>query len=1337
MGKSYERGGGTLVCGPRLDPGICREHVQEGPLVPDKVLEKYEPDQDRDEPGRWTSGGGGGGRAGDYLGAGKPVPGPESEGAAFGTPQEFEQYRVHGEQIAGRMAEAVQRGSGVDMGVGRVEQSDAVEPRGAKVEDGKLLLGMRTAQELAVARRNGRIDRDEQVDALRAAADAIADTQQYFSAETTEEDGKVNAGLNALLRDSVARNIATALEADRESTRVLRYLERPVVKVRADGKPEPARFARVRGSEGLAQVLWIAAGAPKGDDATVSAAVLKQAAKIKSVAPHLRIQRIIEDGFAHAGIKRGSPDWEEKAARARERISARLRGESLGKVCGSGEPGAPGFQEGNTCGAEEGIKTTHDDKKTAKVASNRVSSVRNKLKERFGSLVSIKSITLSDESVVTPPGGVEGERYGYYDPNENTIVLAASSESLETEQTAAPGGTAVDFSLEGAYRHEVGHGVYSKLRAVRRAEWEHIHNNLDEDFYLSGVANQNEEEFFSEAFSLYSSSDYEKGVLPKEIAQFFFELETPLSKASGEPTRPSCLDCVEKHLGAALVLMAEKRDGYEYRLRIIGHLHEAEDESQEYDTLHGAIRDARKAYQEDGKVPDWGGLSGLVGKLRKSETISGNLCRGDSGQFEACGDSGAVLRTADRTMARLEASASDIKKLKGAVEAEEAKTGGRSKAGEALGTLVAAHGRAERALSAASGALRDGKRDSSFRAWVQAEKAQEALVDSRKAALALDELGIKVGRLAGDLEESVRFAERVSDDARKLRDAAESDRKATRYAKADFEFYGVHRGDGVYVVEGVPDGMSKLLKAAVDEYGVEWSEAWEQEGASCVSFRIPGATAFEARVQTFVLDGLEKSGRSVAFSAGTLLRRISTRDEGRGIPDQVVRRARDAARGVLRAEEDADALAQGHYLGELAAALTEAWKSALIPGTAEESKRIAAEAEEESKRLVADAEALDDLRMGKNCGTGPGGFQEGNTCARGDGSSQASDVDDAISKEPTVKPSSGEERNQDPTEDKDGDGVADMARVGVAADEVPPPPKYVPRLPNLTADERAVEEQFAQAFEKDPDGVAKQYADLVKTGKIGDGPNIFNTDDAKLLSPGYNPQGKSDDEVKEARSRYNAMVHATGNAIAKKAFLSRLDELEKLPADDPRRTVLVTSGGVASGKGYALSKVAADLSSKVGAVWDAAGEQNATENPWIMKELEKRGLKGVFAFVHADPVGTWENPKRGVIERAGKKGRMVDARPFADSYAYGAKNFKAFADKHGNKAEIIYIDNSQDGKDPVRSSAMPKAALEFDAEDLYARASKILDSKSDVKPAVRRGGSVGRRIWGPSKRKAS
>lgn len=90
------------------------------------------------------------------------------------------------------------------------------------------------------------------------------------------------------------------------------------------------------------------------------------------------------------------------------------------------------------------------------------------------------------------------------------------------------------------------------------------------------------------------------------------------SRAGAAITRPSCLECVEKHLGAAWVLIAEHRDGYPHRLRAIGHLHEAEDESQAWPELHNAIRTARKAYQQTGAMPPFVRLAALVAELERN-----------------------------------------------------------------------------------------------------------------------------------------------------------------------------------------------------------------------------------------------------------------------------------------------------------------------------------------------------------------------------------------------------------------------------------------------------------------------------------------------------------------------------------------------------------------------------------------------------------------------------------------------------------------------------------------------------------------------------------------------
>jgi len=86
--------------------------------------------------------------------------------------------------------------------------------------------------------------------------------------------------------------------------------------------------------------------------------------------------------------------------------------------------------------------------------------------------------------------------------------------------------------------------------------------------------------------------------------------------------RPSCLECVEKHLGAAMVLLSEIHHGYQHRLRLIGHLHEAEEESQDWPHLHEMIRESRKAYQRDGVIPDWESLAQAATSATMMTTIN-------------------------------------------------------------------------------------------------------------------------------------------------------------------------------------------------------------------------------------------------------------------------------------------------------------------------------------------------------------------------------------------------------------------------------------------------------------------------------------------------------------------------------------------------------------------------------------------------------------------------------------------------------------------------------------------------------------------------------------------
>jgi hypothetical protein len=351
------------------------------------------------------------------------------------------------------------------------------------------------------------------------------------------------------------------------------------------------------------------------------------------------------------------------------------------------------------------------------------------------------------------------------------------------------------------------------------------------------------------------------------------------------------------------------------------------------------------------------------------------------------------------------------------------------------------------------------------------------------------------------------------------------------------------------------------------------------------------------------------------------------------------------------------------------------------------------------------------------CPTGEGGGIE-NTCSSEDGSHAGPDSDK------TTSGSGGGScpapcHTVDVTSDKNEDGVTDAARVGVPAMEVPPPPN-VGRVPNLTPHERSVEDAFMKHFEENPDEVSSQFLELVKSQ--GD-PPTFGTDDAKCLTDAWShpdPETRANN-----RATLNVVLHQTANAIAKRAFVQHLDTLSK--GDE----IMVTVGGCGAGKGFALKNNpdALEMKTRAKAVWDSAGDQNATENPWILKEAQDRGLKVNYVFVHANPEVQWADPDRGVVKRAAdpKDGRMVDALVFADSYAIGAKNHHAFhqANLDNKSASFVFLDNT--GK-PKQIPGVPKEALELDSAKLAEFAqSKVAESSAPER--VKSGALVGKRIW--------
>jgi hypothetical protein len=278
----------------------------------------------------------------------------------------------------------------------------------------------------------------------------------------------------------------------------------------------------------------------------------------------------------------------------------------------------------------------------------------------------------------------------------------------------------------------------------------------------------------------------------------------------------------------------------------------------------------------------------------------------------------------------------------------------------------------------------------------------------------------------------------------------------------------------------------------------------------------------------------------------------------------------------------------------------------------------------------------------------------------------------------------------------------------------------------LTPEERAVESAFADAYEKDPDGMARKYLAMIEASNS---PNKFEADAAKNLFEPWAGKDLPPEQRADLRSTMNTPLHQTANAIAKRAFMMKMDEMSDA---DKVKGILVTVGGCGAGKGFALKTLGDKIpelnSTRYGGVWDSAGDQNATENPWILKEAAARGVKVTYVYVSADPKVAWADKKRGVVQRAQNPddGRMVDAAVFADSYVIGAQNHDAFSRKYAGAANFIFLEN---GAQVRRVHQVPSADLDRNRTELRAFATETVAS-ADVHPRIKRGALAGSRIWG-------
>lgn len=215
----------------------------------------------------------------------------------------------------------------------------------------------------------------------------------------------------------------------------------------------------------------------------------------------------------------------------------------------------------------------------------------------------------------------------------------------------------------------------------------------------------------------------------------------------------------------------------------------------------------------------------------------------------------------------------------------------------------------------------------------------------------------------------------------------------------------------------------------------------------------------------------------------------------------------------------------------------------------------------------------------------------------------------------------------------------------------------IPRLAKLTREERTHETAFAGQAEKHWDESVSTFYKASWDDELHT--FVFETDGAKKLYAPYGAGKKpKTPEQAQVRAAANHALHPTAVAIARAAFLKRLDELARLPTTDVHRSVFVTNGGCAAGKGSLCDLVAQMHGGRFdfGAVWDAAGEGEGLENAWVLAQCQKRGLQVAFGYCDNNPLVEYQD----VLGRALAMGRMVDVVTYARSYTRGAANMRAF-----------------------------------------------------------------------------
>jgi cobalamin-dependent methionine synthase I/methionine synthase I (cobalamin-dependent) len=214
---------------------------------------------------------------------------------------------------------------------------------------------------------------------------------------------------------------------------------------------------------------------------------------------------------------------------------------------------------------------------------------------------------------------------------------------------------------------------------------------------------------------------------------------------------------------------------------------------------------------------------------------------------------------------------------------------------------------------------------------------------------------------------------------------------------------------------------------------------------------------------------------------------------------------------------------------------------------------------------------------------------------------------------------------------------------------------YTPH-PDLTLEERAIEQKFAAELAADLEGAAKRYEAEFR--------NVFDRNNAQELSPDYAA-------TRESRQRWS--VATLGPAGG---FIDWLYQrtIEKLP---PESLIAFNAGGQGSGKTTATRQAEVERAADI--LMDGTLQDEARSRKQIEAAL-LRGHDVQIRFVYC----LWENAVRNILRRGAKEtGRIVPLQRAATGHFSAARTVLSLA---GNIVgpEGIYVFDNTDFQQPVR-----------------------------------------------------